>query len=116
MSASRAVRRGALRGQRRRNPREIEMADASRRGVRRAKMVAIVALVLLAAGAGRTVFMRMSNAKSLEASTAEANKQYVKTVIAKTGDAVQTVQLPGTLQGFVQAPLSSRASGYLKRW
>lgn len=92
------------------------MTDESRRGVRRAKMVAIVVLLLLVAGAGRTVLTRISNAKSLEASAAEANRQYVKTVIAKIGDAGQTVQLPGTLQGFVQAPLSSRASGYLKRW
>jgi RND family efflux transporter MFP subunit len=60
--------------------------------------------------------MRISNARSLEAGAAEANKQYVKTVIAKVGGEGQTVQLPGTLQGFVQAPLSSRTSGYLKRW
>jgi RND family efflux transporter, MFP subunit len=92
------------------------MVDEPRRGVRRAKIVAIVVLVLLGVGAGRTVFMRMSNAKTLESSASEANKQYVKTVIAKAGGEGQTVQLPGTLQGFVQAPLSSRASGYLKRW
>lgn len=92
------------------------MTDEPRRGVRRAKLVAIVVVLLLAAGAGRTVVMRLSNAKALEASAAEANRQYVKTVTARTGDAAQMVQLPGTLQGFVQAPLSSRASGYLKRW
>jgi RND family efflux transporter MFP subunit len=92
------------------------MAEEPRRGVRRARLVAIAVVVLLAVGAGRTVLMRISIAKSLEASAAEANKQYVKTVIAKIGDEGQTVQLPGTLQGFVQAPLSSRASGYLKRW
>ncbi|MGE5095773.1 MAG: efflux RND transporter periplasmic adaptor subunit [Betaproteobacteria bacterium] len=92
------------------------MTDEPRRGVRRAKLVAIVVVLLLAAGAGRTVVMRLSNAKALEASAAEANRQYVKTVIARAGDAAQMVQLPGTLQGFVQAPLSSRASGYLKRW
>ncbi len=28
----------------------------------------------------------------------------------------QALALPGTLQGFVQAPISARASGYLKRW
>lgn len=92
------------------------MTDEPRRGVRRAKLVAIVAVLLLAAGAGRTVVMRLSNAKALEASAAEANRQYVKTVTARAGDAAHMVQLPGTLQGFVQAPLSSRASGYLKRW
>ena len=92
------------------------MVDETRRGVRRAKIVAIVVLVLLAVGAGRTVLMRISNAKTLEATASEANRQYVKTAIAKVGGEGQKVQLPGTLQGFVQAPLSARASGYLKRW
>ena len=32
------------------------------------------------------------------------------------GGAGQTLSLPGTLQGFVQSPISARASGYLKRW
>ena len=32
------------------------------------------------------------------------------------GGAAQTLSLPGTLQGFVQAPIAARASGYLKRW
>ena len=67
------------------------MAEQSRRGVRRAKMVAIVVVVLLAAGAGRTVLWRISNAKALEASAAEANKQYVKTV---TGEFI--MRIPGT--------------------
>ncbi len=92
------------------------MSEDSTKVVRRAKLVAIAIVVLLALGAGRTVFMRISNARSLEASTGENAKLYVKTIVAKVGDAGQTVVLPGTLQGAVQAPISSRSNGYLKRW
>ena len=35
---------------------------------------------------------------------------------AKSSGGGQTLALPGTLQGFVQAPIAARASGYLKRW
>ena len=84
--------------------------------VRRTKIVALVALLLLAVGAGRTLFSRAANAKVLEATSAEQGRQYVKVTQAKRGDSGQTLSLPGTLQGQVQAPISARASGYLKRW
>ena len=83
---------------------------------RRGKQIAIVVLVLLALGAGRTIFSRMANARALEAGTEERAKQYVKTALPKAGGAGQALALPGTLQGFVQAPISARSSGYLKRW
>ena len=84
--------------------------------MRRAKLIAIVVLLLLALGAGRTIFTRIANAKALETGTAERAIQYVKTTVAKGGDAGQTIALPGTLQGQVQSPIAARASGYLKRW
>ena len=84
--------------------------------VRRTKLITIVVLILLALGAGRTVFSRIANAKALEAGTAERAIQYVKTTVAKGSDASQTIALPGTLQGQVQSPISARSSGYLKRW
>lgn len=92
------------------------MTEGSRTAVRRAKIVAIVVLVLLAVGAGRTVLMRHTNAKALEAGTAEHAKLYVKTAKPKVGAPGETVVLQGSLQGATQAPISSRASGYLKRW
>ena len=84
--------------------------------MRRARIATIVVLVLLAIGAGRTVISRMSNARSLETGTAERGKQYVKTAQPKAGGSGQTLSLPGTLQGFVQAPIAARSSGYLRRW
>ncbi|MBS0337653.1 MAG: efflux RND transporter periplasmic adaptor subunit [Proteobacteria bacterium] len=87
-----------------------------RKVIRRARVVALVVLVLLAVGAGRTVMSRMSNATALETGTAERARQYVKVAVPKSDAAGQTLTLPGTLQGYVQSPIAARASGYLKRW
>jgi RND family efflux transporter MFP subunit len=97
-------------------PEDLEASLQRGRVVRRAKIVTVVVLVLLAIGAGRTVISRVSNARVLEAGTAERAKQYVKTALPKAADAGQTLSLPGTLQGFVQSPIAARASGYLRRW
>lgn len=87
-----------------------------RKVLRRARVLMLVMLLLLAAGAGRTMLSRISNANALEAGTAERAKVYVKTALPKSDAAGQTVSLPGTLQGYVQSPIAARASGYLKRW
>ncbi len=86
------------------------------RTLRRARILTIAALALLVLAGGRTVFSRISNAKALETGVAERNKQYVRVTQPKAGAAEQTVLLPGTRQGYVQAPISARASGYLKKW
>jgi RND family efflux transporter MFP subunit len=93
-----------------------ESTSASNPTVRRARLLTIALLLLLALGAGRTVISRMANAKALESGAAERSKQYVRVTRPKAGGAGQTVVLPGTLQGFVQSPIAARASGYLKRW
>jgi RND family efflux transporter MFP subunit len=90
--------------------------EESRRVVRRAKIVTIVVVVLLALGAGRTMWNRMSNARALEAGTAEHAKTYVKTTVPSKAGSGTTLTLPGSLQGAVQSPISARGSGYLKRW
>jgi RND family efflux transporter MFP subunit len=84
--------------------------------MRRAKIIAVVVIVLLAVGAGRTVIGRMQSSRMLEATVAEQSKQYVRVATPKALPAGPTLSLPGTLQGFVQAPIGARASGYLKRW
>jgi len=84
--------------------------------VRRTRIAVWVVLAVLVLGGARTVFVRMTNARALEAGTAERAVQYVKTALPRTPAAGQTLALPGTLQGYVQSPISARASGYLKRW
>ena len=89
-----------------------------RRGqvMRRARILTIVVLILLALGGARTIFMRMANSRTLEANVEEQGKVYVRVASPKALDAGPTLSLPGTLQGFVQAPIAARASGYLRRW
>jgi RND family efflux transporter MFP subunit len=84
--------------------------------MRRARILTIVVLILLALGGARTVFMRMANSRTLEANVAEQGTVYVRVANPKALDAGPTLSLPGTLQGFVQAPIAARASGYLRRW
>jgi RND family efflux transporter MFP subunit len=94
-------------------------ADAAlkrRRTMRGAKILTIVVLIVLAAGAGRTVISRMSNARALEAISSEQAAQYVNTAMPRSSSSGQTLVLPGSLQGFVQSPIAARASGYLRRW
>ena len=86
------------------------------RAVRHAKIVAIVVVLALAVGGARTLWSRSSNAKALEAATAEQAKVYVKVASPKTGGGANALELSGTLQGGMQAPVASRAAGYLKRW
>ena len=85
------------------------------RTLRRAKILTVAVLAFLVLAGGRTVASRISNAKTLEADAAERSKVYVRVASPNSGAALK-VQLPGTLQGFVQAPIAARASGYLKRW
>lgn len=84
--------------------------------LRRAGLLTLVVLVGLGLLAGRTVFSRISNAKALEAQVAERNKSYVRVTQPSSTPEAQTVVLPGTLQGYVQAPIAARSSGYLKKW
>lgn len=94
-----------------------EGSPQQRRAVLRgARLVTIVVLVLLALGAARTLWSRMANARTLERGTEARAVQYVKTARIQDRAAAQTIALPGTLQGQVQAPIAARASGYLKRW
>lgn len=89
-----------------------------RRGqvMRRARILAIVVLIVLVAGGARTILMRMANSRTLEANVAEQAKLYVRVANPKALAAGPTLSLPGTLQGFVQAPIAARASGYLRHW
>jgi RND family efflux transporter MFP subunit len=91
-------------------------AVARARVGRGARIAVVVVLVLLALGAGRTLLGRMANARVLDNGVAESTAQYVKTTFARTARGAQTLALPGSLQGFQQAPIAARSAGYVKRW
>jgi RND family efflux transporter MFP subunit len=99
----------------------LEVGDPSelmkRRSVmRRARWLLLGVAALLAVGAARTMLSRHAADQALAADTSERARTYVRLAAPKRGSAQQTLVLPGTLQGYVQAPIAARAAGYLRRW
>lgn len=76
----------------------------------------LVVALLLAAGAARTIVANLRSAWHLDNDTAQNAQQYVDVVQPlPTGNDGRLV-LPGTLRGFVEATIYSRANGYVLRW
>ncbi|MFN7754037.1 MAG: efflux RND transporter periplasmic adaptor subunit [Pseudomonadota bacterium] len=82
----------------------------------RAKWLTLGVLVLLALGGIASWAKRSQAAAALAAGTPELGRVHVRVTQPRLADKGQTVQLPGTLQGYTQAPIAARTSGYLKRW
>lgn len=83
---------------------------------RRAKIALVVVLLLLAAGALRTVLANIASSRTVANATEQNAKQYVNIVLPKTTDGAGDMLLPGTLRGFVESPIYARAAGYLLHW
>jgi len=73
-------------------------------------------VILLGVGSANTIFNHIGNAKILEKQIEEKTKLFVKIDVVKNADAPQLLRLPGTLLGFSQSPVASRASGYIRKW
>ena len=84
--------------------------------VRRTRSIIVVVALLLLVGAARTLYQRHANGNTLKKVAAEQSTQYVLTSTPTLPQKGQTLTLPGTLQGYVQASIAARVSGYLKRW
>jgi RND family efflux transporter MFP subunit len=85
----------------------------SLRRLRRTGIVAaIVAIAIVAIGAGS----RIMNASSLAKTTDAEAIPTVSLVSPKRGTADQTLTLPGDIQAYFEAPIYARVSGYLKHW
>lgn len=83
---------------------------------KRAKIAAVVVLLLLAAGTIRTVIANLVNDRAVANTTAQNAKQYVNVITPKLSDGAGDMLLPGTLRGFVESPIYARATGYLLHW
>ncbi|HEY1314783.1 MAG TPA: efflux RND transporter periplasmic adaptor subunit [Steroidobacteraceae bacterium] len=84
--------------------------------VKRAKWVAGAILGVLLIGAVIVLVMRSFQASALESSTALHAKQYVTTILPKTGGDAQPLTLPGTLLGVIESTVYARSNGYVVRW
>ncbi|WP_434632990.1 efflux RND transporter periplasmic adaptor subunit [Chromobacterium sp. CV08] len=90
----------------------------SRRGavVRKARVVAVVAVALLLIGLGRTLLVRHANAEALAREAARSAVLTVDVVTPRQGHGEASLTLPATLQGMAEAQIYARTNGYIKRW
>jgi len=84
--------------------------------VRRARSAAVIVVVLLLAGAAITMTMRGLHARALAGTTEQNAHIYVSTIQAEGGGKGDSIVLPSTLQGIVEAPIYARSNGYVLRW
>jgi membrane fusion protein, multidrug efflux system len=84
--------------------------------LRRARWAALGVLLVLGAGAALVMTERAAQARALTASTQENAKVHVYVVSPRPGRGQQTLQLPGSLQGYIETPIYARSSGYVKQW
>ncbi len=92
------------------------MADESSGVLNRAKIIAGAIIAALLIGGGVVLVLRVVHAHALADTTTLHAKQYVQTVQPKSGGDATSVTLPGTLQGFIEATVYARSSGYVVRW
>jgi RND family efflux transporter MFP subunit len=84
--------------------------------MKRARLVLIVVGIVLALLAVRTVVANVVNRRHLDSLVAKNARSYVHVVEPKLSANGGKLVLPGTLRGYVEAPIYARASGYVKRW
>jgi len=83
---------------------------------RRARIALLVIALLLAAGAARTIVSNVLNSRHLANVTKQNAKQYVSVVRPTPSSNSGQLVLPGTLRGYVESPIYSRANGYVRHW
>jgi RND family efflux transporter MFP subunit len=84
--------------------------------MRRVKITTVGILAMLFVGGIGAFIARHSQAETAAANSKLQTKQYVMTVRAKSNTDGQNLLLPGTLQGYIEAPIAARISGYVMRW
>jgi RND family efflux transporter MFP subunit len=94
----------------------LEMTEETSKILSRAKLAAGVAIAALIGGGCLVLVLRVVHAHALAEESAVHAKQYVKTVQPQAGSGAMSVTLPGTLQGFIEATVYARSSGYVMRW
>jgi RND family efflux transporter MFP subunit len=93
------------------------MSDAqSSTALQRAKFIVGGFLAALMVGGVIVLVLRSFHANALDTSTTLHAKQYVTTIVAKSGAGGQPLTLPGTLQGIIESTVYARSNGYVAHW
>jgi RND family efflux transporter MFP subunit len=95
----------------------LDMSDIDSSAVlKRAKYILGGIFGALLIGAVVVIVLRSFQAHALESSTALHAKQYVTTIVPKSGGDGQPLTLPGTLLGVIESTVYARSNGYVVRW
>jgi RND family efflux transporter MFP subunit len=96
----------------------VSKPSQTRRGLRRAATVMLVALAAfaLASQIYRGIRTRVEAETKLQQTTEQSAILAVDIAHPQSGAPTQEVVLPGSTQAFVDSPIYARTSGYLKRW
>ncbi len=94
---------------------EIKKPEGSGRGVGLLLLLVVVAGVI-GFGVFRGIGSRVASASAVREETLKVSVPAVSVMIPKQGALQNNVVLPGNVQAFTEAPIYSRANGYLKSW
>jgi RND family efflux transporter MFP subunit len=95
---------------------EVTTTPPPSRTLRYAKRAALIALLVLAVGAGIRVLLNFKDANALASSSSAALQRTVITARATPGELVRTVSLPTSLRGNNDASIYARSNGYVSAW
>jgi RND family efflux transporter MFP subunit len=84
--------------------------------LKRMQRVALLILGILLIGAAIIVALRFAKGSALAETSNEQQTRYVTITTPKAANANSTLNLPGTLQGSIEAPIYARTNGYVTRW
>ncbi|NTV10076.1 MAG: efflux RND transporter periplasmic adaptor subunit, partial [Zoogloea sp.] len=84
--------------------------------LKRSSKVTLAVFALLGLGAALVAGQRLLAGRALAAAARDQAVRYVNLVSPMNSATDNVLHLPGTLQGFVEAPLYARTSGYLAAW
>lgn len=84
--------------------------------LKRSRNLALLGLAALGAGVAGIAAQRTATANDLAAAAQVHATRHVNVVSPKSGGGENLLSLPGTLQGYSEAPIYARTSGYLAAW
>jgi len=86
------------------------------RMLKQTQKYALLVLGVLGLGAVLVIGQRIAGANVLEDVSREQATRYVNIIAPKANASESMLRLPGTLQGFTEAPIYARTSGYVTHW
>ena len=95
---------------------EKRSTEPTRQATRRAIAIVIVLVIIAVIVAVTGILPRMHARAALRWQTDSLAVPTVSIVTAKSGEPMQEIILPGTIQAYQDAPIYARTNGYVKSW